>query len=133
VQRFNSALELSLHFHMLVPDGVFVADGAGTDDRPRFVELQAPSDEEVAELLSELAKRVTKMLRAHGRMLDDESDEEAEPQLMFAGRPAPMSSGPRQEEALPARCARQDAGTRSPGTGDDRNFPVAGDLFPAPC
>ena len=45
VQRFNSALELSLHFHMLVPDGVFVADGAGVDERPRFVEHEAPSDE----------------------------------------------------------------------------------------
>ncbi len=93
---------------MLVPDGVFVADGTGADDRPRFVEQEAPSDEEVAALLSKLAKRVTKMLRAHGRMLDDDCDEETEPQLMFAGRPAPMSSGLKHEEALPARCARQE-------------------------
>jgi len=48
------------------------------------------------------------MLRAHGRMLDDDCDEETESQLMFAGRPAPMSSGPQHEEALPARCARQE-------------------------
>ncbi len=92
VQRFNSALELSLHFHMLVPDGVFVADGAGADERPRFVEHEAPSDEEIGELLAEVAKRVTKMLQAHGRMLDDECDEEAEPQLMFAGRRARTTS-----------------------------------------
>ena len=63
MQRFDSALELSLHFHMLVPDGVFVADGA-VDERPRFVKLEEPSDEEVAELLAEVAKRVTKMLQA---------------------------------------------------------------------
>ena len=108
MQRFNSALELSLHFHMLVPDGVFVAGGAGVDERPRFVELEAPSDEEVAELLAELAKRVTKMLHAHGRLLDDECEEEAEPQLQLAGRPARTSSRPEYEEELPPRCARQD-------------------------
>jgi hypothetical protein len=108
VQRFNSALELSLHFHMLVPDGVFVAEAGGVDERPRFVALTAPSDAEVAELLAEVARRVTRMLHAHGRLLDDETEEEAEPQLMFAGRAAARSSGPRHEEALPARCARQD-------------------------
>ena len=91
----------------LVPDGVFVACGAA-DERPRFVKLEGPSDEEVAELLAEVAKRVTKMLHAQGRMLDDECEEEAEPQLLFAGRPAPRSSGPQHEEALPAQCARQE-------------------------
>ena len=58
---------------------------------------EAPNDEEIAKLLSEVAQRVTKMLHAHGRMLDDESDDEAEPQLLFAGRPAPTSSGPQHE------------------------------------
>jgi hypothetical protein len=81
----------------------------GADERPRFVEVEAPSDEEVAELLAELAKRVTKTLHAHGRLLDDECDEEAEPHLLFAGRSAPTPSGPRhEEEALPERCARRD-------------------------
>jgi hypothetical protein len=108
VQRFNSAQELSLHFHMLVPDGVFVAGGGGVGKRPRFVELPGPSDEEVVELLAEVARRVEKMLHAHGRMVDDECDEEAEPHLLFAGQPAPTSSRPQHEEALPARCARQD-------------------------
>ena len=108
VQRFNSALELSLHFHMLVPDGVFVTGGVGVDERPEFVKLEGPSDEEVAELLAEVAKRVTKMLHAHGRMLNDECEEEGEPQLVFAGRRGPTSSGPQHEEALPPRCARQE-------------------------
>ena len=91
MQRFNSALELSLHFHMLVPDGVFVTDAGGVDERPRFVELEAPSDEEVAVLLAEVAQRVSKMLQAHGRMLDDESDEETEPQLLFRSPSRPSS------------------------------------------
>jgi hypothetical protein len=89
VQRFNSALELSLHFHMLVPDGVFVAGGAGVDERPRFVELEAPSNEEVAERLGEVARRVTKMLPDAGRLRDDDCGEEAEPPVPEAHRPLP--------------------------------------------
>ena len=68
-----------------------MSGGAGADERPRFVGIPGPSNEEVAELLAELAKRVTKMLHAHGRLLDDGSDEEAEPQLVFAARPSPPS------------------------------------------
>ena len=113
MQRFDSALELSLHFHMLVPDGGFVADGA-VDERPRFVKLEEPSDEEVAELLAEVAKRVTKMLQAHGRMLEGDCEEEAEPQLLFAGRPTPRSSGRQDEDGVnrPRSCAVAD---RRPG------------------
>lgn len=32
VQRFNSTLELSLHFHMPAPDGVFVAGDGGVNE-----------------------------------------------------------------------------------------------------
>jgi hypothetical protein len=34
IQRFGSALNLNIHFHMLFLDGVYV-DGAGSTDRPR--------------------------------------------------------------------------------------------------
>ena len=85
-----------------------VAGGTGADERPRFVEQEAPSDVEVGELLSELAQRVTKMLHAHGRMLDDQSEVVVRAALRFAGRPARTVSEPQHEEVLPARCARQD-------------------------
>jgi len=39
VQRFNSALELSLHFHMLIPDGVYLPDPHDPDARPRFLAI----------------------------------------------------------------------------------------------
>lgn len=101
-----------------------VAGGTGADERPRFVEQEAPSDVEVGELLSELAKRVTKMLHAHGRMLDDESEEEPEPQLLFAGRPARTVSEPQREEVLPARCALKEGYTLARGpTGPYENEP----------
>ena len=97
---------------MLVPDGVFVAGGTGADERPRFVEQEAPSDVEVGELLSELAKRVTKMLHAHGRMLDDESEEEPEAQLLFAGRSARFPSRPDAS----VRVVRDDKDRAAPST-----------------
>jgi hypothetical protein len=30
IQRFGSALNLNIHFHALLPDGVFAGDGAGS-------------------------------------------------------------------------------------------------------
>jgi len=43
VQRFGGALNLNVHFHCVVPDGVF----AGEEAMVRFVPLGAPPDEEV--------------------------------------------------------------------------------------
>jgi hypothetical protein len=38
VQRFGGALNLNVHFHCVIPDGVFVRDSGGM----RFVELAPP-------------------------------------------------------------------------------------------
>ena len=53
VQRFNSALELALHFHILIPDGLFVPDDKDPDARPHFLPLDPPSDDDVASLLGQ--------------------------------------------------------------------------------
>jgi len=47
VQRFGGALNLNVHFHCVIPDGVFVRE----DDGLRFVELAPPSDDEVMAVL----------------------------------------------------------------------------------
>jgi hypothetical protein len=57
VQRFGSAINLNVHFHTLIPDGVF--DLAG-DGPARFVPLKAPSDEEVAKVLTVIIRRVAR-------------------------------------------------------------------------
>ena len=44
IQRFGSALNLNVHFHMLVLDGVYRRDVA--QGRLRFVPVPAPSTEE---------------------------------------------------------------------------------------
>src|ERR1700756_1066698 len=41
VQRFNDALNLAPHFHSLVINGVYAADGNG---KPEFHELPPPED-----------------------------------------------------------------------------------------
>jgi len=57
IQRFGGGVNLHVHFHTLVLEGVFTGDGEGA---VRFLPLPAPTDEEVARLLATLHARVTK-------------------------------------------------------------------------
>ena len=48
VQRFGGALNLNVHFHCVIPDGVFVREEGSV----RFIALPGPSDDEVTEVLA---------------------------------------------------------------------------------
>ena len=61
VQRFGGAINLNVHFHTLVPDGVFVVRG---QERARFVRLPAPDDEDVERILTRVIKQVHKAFPA---------------------------------------------------------------------
>ena len=61
VQRFGGAINLNVHFHTLVPDGVFMVRG---QDRARFVRLPALDDEDVERILTRVIKQVHKAFRA---------------------------------------------------------------------
>ena len=95
---------------------MFIRDGIDPDARPRFVELGAPTDQDVAKLLDAILARVTAMLQKKGR-LDDGDDEPPEPHLQMAMRPtrAPRR-GPPADEALPRLCARRDGFSLHAGT-----------------
>jgi hypothetical protein len=54
VQRFGGALNLNVHFHCIIPDGVFVRENG----KVRFVALVPPSDEEVAAVLRRMVVRL---------------------------------------------------------------------------
>jgi hypothetical protein len=73
IQRFGSALNLNVHFHTLVPDGVFIEEGTGP---ARFEPLDAPSDEEVMAILLRIVRRTAKLLEsvAHDLELDEAND-----------------------------------------------------------
>ena len=54
VQRFGSALNLNVHFHMLFLDGVYLTNGA---DPPVFRPVTAPGANELQELVEQIASR----------------------------------------------------------------------------
>ena len=120
VQRFNSALELALHFHILMADALFLPDlrpGNHPDARPRLVAIDPPTDADVASLLDEIIERTVKVLRRFGRLDDDALDDEPEAHLRLAiATPRPPRSSPILPEPLPRLCARKDGYSRSRGT-----------------
>jgi hypothetical protein len=71
VQRFGSALNLNVHFHCVLPDGVFVREGGPV----RFLPATPPEDEELKVLLRRIVRRLQRLLRP--RVPAHESDLEA--------------------------------------------------------
>jgi hypothetical protein len=63
VQRFGSALNLNVHFHMLFLDGAHRVDGA---DPPAFCPAAAPGANELQELVEQIAARVGQVLERRG-------------------------------------------------------------------
>jgi hypothetical protein len=63
VQRFGSALNLNVHFHMLFLDGVYVNAGA---DPPEFRPVAAADANELQGLLEQIAARVGQVLEKRG-------------------------------------------------------------------
>jgi hypothetical protein len=89
IQRFGSALNLNLHFHILFLDGVYVY----RDNRPpRFQRTIAPDKEELEDLIQLISQRVGRCLVRQGLLerdtestwlhLDPAKDADAMPILM---------------------------------------------------
>jgi len=68
IQRFGSALNLNVHFHLLVLDGVYRREGEG---RLRFVPVPAPSTEELKDLVQRIAERIGRSLERSGLITRD--------------------------------------------------------------
>jgi hypothetical protein len=66
VQRFGSALQLNVHFHVLVPDGACDDDGV-------FVADEAPDDNDVHKLLLRAGRKVIAVLQRSFNEHDDDS------------------------------------------------------------
>ena len=69
VQRFGSALNLNVHFHLLHLEGDY-----DTTTRVRFKKGKAPSNQEIQNLVTEISTRLVKLLRKRG-YLNDPPDE----------------------------------------------------------
>jgi hypothetical protein len=66
IQRFGAALNLNVHVHALVLDGVYVEQ----DGSLRFDEAMPPTDDEMDRLLGTIDRRVHRLLARRG-VLDD--------------------------------------------------------------
>ncbi|MCK6505860.1 transposase, partial [Myxococcota bacterium] len=78
-QRFGSALNLNLHFHVLALDGLYCEDP--NDGSVRWFRAPAPTDQEVSTLIEQIADRAEAFLARRGFGLDDEQDEEPDDAL----------------------------------------------------
>jgi hypothetical protein len=85
VQRFDGTLGCFVHFHVMVPDGVFVRDDG---DAVTFFETPAPSRLDVAAVAERVEKRMTRWLRRRGlideRPAEERSNEVPEPSPLEA-------------------------------------------------
>ena len=109
VQRFGSALQSNVHFHVLVPDGVFVETEEGAP--AEFQKLPPPSDKDVAHLLAQVARRVTRLLERRGRLEQHAAPTDALEVLKGASVQARLPLPPGEPGWTPPpkrRCATQD-------------------------
>jgi len=67
IQRFGSALNLNIHFHMLVLDGAYLSDTG----EPRFRRIAAPRAAELQALVERLAERIGRSLERQGLLVRD--------------------------------------------------------------
>jgi len=75
VQRFGGAINLNVHFHSLVIDGVYYRDDV---ERIQFRRLPPPEDSEVACITERIARRVLRLLKRRG-LVPEAGQEEADP------------------------------------------------------
>ena len=71
IQRFGSALNLNIHFHMLFLDGAYTFDGP----QPSFHRTPRPTPAELARLLHTIGKRVARRLERDGFLVRDPGHE----------------------------------------------------------
>lgn len=69
IQRFGSALNLNIHFHMLFLDGVYAEDKYGL---MRFHRTKAPTIEELNALVHQISHRITRFLEKKGWLQRDD-------------------------------------------------------------
>ncbi|MGB5200563.1 MAG: transposase [Sedimenticolaceae bacterium] len=67
IQRFGSALNLNIHLHMLILDGVYTLEQNG----PRFHRVGVPDARSLERLLNRLVRRIVRRLTRDGLLIED--------------------------------------------------------------
>jgi hypothetical protein len=106
IQRFGSALNLNIHFHMLFLDGVYSDSRHGAN--PCFRWVKAPTNVEITQLTHTIASRVGRYLERQGLLerdtgnifltqeAVDASDEDLSNQLLGSSITYRVAVGPQQ-------------------------------------
>ena len=123
IQRFGSALNLNIHFHMLFLDGVYSSTG-----HPKwFRQVKAPSSAELTRLTHTIAQRVGRYLERQGLVERDTgniflvqdagvSDEDPSNQLFGSSITYRIALGPQQGRKVFTLQTLPDIGSNNPGT-----------------
>ena len=92
IQRFGSALNLNVHFHMLFVDGVYVTEGSGA---PVFRAVRSPGAGELQVLVQRLAEGIGRRLEKRGLIERDAESAWLSGELLSIRpmRPAASSAG----------------------------------------
>jgi hypothetical protein len=75
-QRFGSSLNLNIHWHVIVPDAVFLPDASG--ERVETLKHRAPTLLDLEEIVTTVATRAVRWLERHGYLRSDDDEDAAE-------------------------------------------------------
>jgi hypothetical protein len=110
IQRFGSALNLNIHFHMLYLDGVYAEDNYG---KTRFHPIKAPTKSELNSLTHRISQRVAGFLEREGLLVRDDDNDylaldglEDDPMLQIQGYSlliASLQANSKEERSLPCK------------------------------
>lgn len=92
VQRFGGLVNLNVHFHLLVPDGVFIAD----EGRLAFALHPVPTSADVVAILDRIVRRSARRLADEAR---DEAGDKGVDVLAQGSRPRRRRPGVRRPTA----------------------------------
>lgn len=108
IQRFGGFLNLNVHFHALLPDGVFARSADGGH---HFHPIAPPEDDDVAAIARRIYRRIAKLLAQRTGTDDDEACTDALAEVQAAAvQTTLLLEGDREAEARPGkrRCAQVD-------------------------
>jgi hypothetical protein len=70
IQRFGSALNLNVHFHMIFLDGIYIDEGS-EDDNQRFVQVTHHQAKDIVNLTHKISLRIARYLERSGFITRD--------------------------------------------------------------
>src|SRR5262245_23740338 len=126
VQRFGAALNLNVHTHALVPDGVFAEEGS---DSVRFHPVAPPSEYEMDDLLATVEHRLRRLPARRGVVDNTEGESGPDPWV----EEAPVLAGIAAASVQGRAALGPRAGAEVRRCGASAEFAALSASAPGPC